>query len=169
MAKRALCFTEYEFLSLATDLLDQRATDPEYPYWRIDEDEDSTYCLDCLKAQIGPSFDYSEDIGERFGGGYAAYGESDGSEVCQKCYKLLAYTLTDYGVAEELSHFTEYPDSFDWDNADQCYELARIAHGIWENVDQERALIAILLHGNNRPSTPYAKRLLTMKTYKEGV
>lgn len=141
---RKLTEKQYEFLSDATDLLDKRESDPPHQCWLTGDGQDQgfSYCRDCLEPEIGPAV-------EEWDGGYSG-GESDGVELCECCGCLLDYTLTNYGVSSELEHFSDF-DSFDWENADQCYELARIAHGIYENPDQERTLINVLLKGKNFP------------------
>lgn len=151
--------TQQAFLDEATRILDERESSPKYQCWRIDctDDEGTSYCRDCLKPEIGPAVEY-------WGGGYSG-GESDGSEVCACCGCLLDYTLTDEGVSYELDHYFETIGWFDWNDADQCYELARIAHGIYENPDQERMLINILLKGKNLPAE--LKRIRTPKCYQE--
>jgi hypothetical protein len=142
---RKLGEKQAEFLSDATDILDKRASEPSYQHWLTGEgqDESYSYCRGCVVPEIGPRPEsWMRGIGLE---------DSDGVALCECCGALLEYVLTDYGVMEELFHFEECPDSFDWNNADQCYELARIAHGIYENPDQERILIRVLLKGKNFP------------------
>lgn len=152
-----LSYEQSEYLQSLIGLLDKRESDPQHPYWfhelpdGSEADEGISYCLDCLKKYFGATFDYSEHIGEYFGGGYPGYGESDGCESCDDCGKLLSYTLTDYGIASELAHYSEY-QCFDWNDADSCFILARIAHGIFENHEQERVLLGVLMAGKNFPS-----------------
>lgn len=154
---RELSEKQADFLRLATTALRQRASDPDYQCWRIDasDDEATSYCRDCLKPEIGPAV-------EDWGGGYGGV-ESDGVEFCECCGKLLEYTLTDYGVSNELSHFAE-SDLFDWNDADECYELVEVSNGICENPDQERVLINVLLKGKNFPKE--LKRIRPPKSHE---
>lgn len=154
---RQLSIEQDDYLQALIHLLDKRESDPEHPYWfhelpdGSEADEGTSYCLDCLKKHFGPTFDYAKHIGDYFGGGYPGYNESDGCECCEDCGKLLSYVLTDYGVESELTHYHEY-QCFDWNDADSCFMLARIAHGIYQNPKQERMLLGILMAGANFPT-----------------
>lgn len=54
-------------------------------------------------------------------------GESDGPLRCDTCGCTLEYVLTDYGVAEELSHFEAYPVRLgDKVDGEHTYALTRI-------------------------------------------
>ena len=134
-----------EFLSHAIRLLDEREASPEGAYWFCGDnaDEGLSYCYGCIKS-INPD----AKIGDDFMGG-GCY-EEDGSEGCERCEKRLLYTLTDYGVASELAHFVE--NGFDWNDSNQCYELARVAHGIFRNDEQSLALLQVLKTGKNFPT-----------------
>jgi hypothetical protein len=68
--------------------------DPGSGYWLLD-DETQTYCHACvIKVAAGRAFT-----------GYGCAAEQDGCLHCDKCGKLLDYTLTDHGAIEELNHF----------------------------------------------------------------
>lgn len=115
--------------------LDKVSSDPERTFWLLGNvgeyaDRDAM-CFDCIKELL-PNLEY----GENYDGGFAC--EEDDAQHCQRCGKLLEYTLTDEGVDYELSAFIEHPPSDeDLTNPDICYELARIAWGI---DDEEKTL-----------------------------
>lgn len=138
----------YELLEQEIRLLDARESDPERPFWFIDYgdngvDESITYCYDCLH-EIKPDANIGEDF---IGGGYS---EHDSPERCSHCGKILQYVLTDYGVQQELIGFYEY--GFDWSDPDECFELARVAHGIFKNETQSETLLKILRAGAHHPA-----------------
>ena len=89
--------------------------------------------------------------GEHFGGGYCM--EEDSCEHCEKCGKLLDYTLTDYGVSSELEHFAEEAGdySFDWNEPQECYEMARVAHGLWTD-EQKQLFVKAVEKSQNKPA-----------------
>lgn len=125
----SISIEKYEQFDELSHMLDQKASEPEPPYWFYNHaqlengyDEADSLCWDCIH-QVMPD----AKIGEHFGGGWCC--QEDGCEACEKCGKLLDYTLTDCGVQSELDHFTEHPPE-NLDNKSECYSLARIAHGI---------------------------------------
>lgn len=124
--------------------LDRRESSPDYPYWLM-EDAGSSYCLECIKAQK-PNFDFNDDYGDFFDGGFEQ--EEDGSCRCEKCGKLLFYTLTDYGVNSEIATYHDY--QFDWNNADECFEIGRVAYGAFY-AKQKRQALKAMLKGKNCP------------------
>lgn len=135
-----LSIEEHERFDEIVSLLDEREGDLKPHYWFCNDttgrEESEDYCYDCLKKEMPEA-----ERGEHFMGG-GCY-EGDGCAVCEKCRELLQYTLTDWGVSNELSHFIENPpDKADLLNPVVCYELARIAHGI---SDKEQALKFISL------------------------
>lgn len=133
----------YEFNSQAIRLLDQREAELEMPFW-FTEDEGPTYCEDCIKV-IMPDAEWIED----YAGGYC--GESDSPEICERCGKLMQYTLTDYGVEQELYHFED--GKLDWDRPEDCYELARVAHGILkDDIMMHKRLYDIFMASENKPT-----------------
>lgn len=119
-----------EYISQVQGLLDKRESEPGMAYFRIEYDGED-FCYECITKQYSP-----EDRNETWEGG--GIFESDGTVHCETCGQLLQYTLTDYGVTAELVHFTEYP--FDWNDSSQCYEMARIAYGVF--TDQQKRLFA---------------------------
>src|SRR3990167_1206356 len=121
----------HEHISEVMHLLDKRESkEVEAPYWfynefieELDEsnpiteyDEAMSLCWDCIHELFPEA-----QSGEHFGGGYCM--EEDSYEHCEKCGKLLDYTLTDYGVSSELEHFAEEAGdySFDWNEPHECY------------------------------------------------
>lgn len=150
----------HEYISTVTHLLEQRESkDAEAPYWFLNEwvqelahdhpaaeyDEAMSLCWVCIH-EIEPD----AKSGEHYGGGYCT--EEDGCEACEKCGKLLDYTLTDYGVSSELEHFTadDY-EGFDWNSAPECYEMARIAGGLWTD-EQKQLFVKAIEKSRNKPA-----------------
>lgn len=130
----------YERISEIEHILMTRQSDPEPPHWLIDDgengfDEGLSYCLECMKS-IAPNGEW----GEEWGGGYCY--EEDGTCHCEKCGKLLQYSLTDYGVDVELENYAEYPPR-NLDDPDECYQLARIAMGVYTD-EQKRRFLEIM-------------------------
>lgn len=88
----------------ATDVLHRlagiaRATRVPFPCWLGGNgaDQGPSYCRECAQKRV--------DAGEAefVDGGWDQ--ENDGCCHCEDCGRLLDYTLTDYGVEEELEHF----------------------------------------------------------------
>lgn len=136
----------HERISIAIPLLDEREAKAEMPYWLM-EDTGASYCLDCIKKKK-PDFDFHRDYGDFFDGGFDQ--EEDGCSHCEDCGKLLEYSLTDYGVDEELEHFLDR-DPFDWNDPDDCFHIARIAQGVFTDA-QKRNLYNILKTSINKPT-----------------
>ena len=76
-----------------------RSADVPYPHWLGGDEADQglSYCYECAEKAV------SAGDGEYVDGGWQQ--DSDGCCHCETCGRLLDYTLTDYGVTEELSHF----------------------------------------------------------------
>jgi len=128
----------HEFLYHALCELDKRASVPEEPYWFIDHpiyDEGFSFCRDCIKL-LSPN----GLIGEDFGGGYCC--ESDGVEFCESCGKPLNYTLTGYGVTNELGHFLE--SGIDWNKPTECFELSSVIHGMVDGDPQRLEVFELI-------------------------
>jgi hypothetical protein len=98
------------------------------PYWLSNDDCGYTYCRKCalkaLKAKPGAELD----------GGFHC--ESDSCQHCETCGKLLDYTLTNCGAAEEIDHFSKarFREPLD---RDEAYHIARM---LGANTDDEAAL-----------------------------
>lgn len=133
--------TNEEFMSIARDLLRSRKAEVGATYWLLD-DGSETYCKECMvkqKPDGEPGDDYS----------YSWDGDSDSVELCCECGALLSYTLTDWGVRQELENFIEY--GWDWDNPYSCYEMWEVSNGVYGS-EQERLFIKALRKGKNRPN-----------------
>ncbi len=76
-----------------------RQIEVPYPHWLGGDgaDQGPSYCHDCAQIQV------KAGNAEFIDGGWPQ--ENDGCCHCEGCGRLLDYTLTDYGVEEELSHF----------------------------------------------------------------
>jgi len=145
--ERNLTDRQENYLDICMALLDERQSRPDKTYWFCGEndDEGESLCYDCIHAVPRvPVSEYGDEICS------GAYGESDGSEHCQECGKLLSYTLTDYGVNSEMRYFLDAESKWDWNSPDDCFELARIAHAVY-TVAQKRDLIKVLRKGKNKP------------------
>lgn len=70
---------------------------PEYPCWMANGDAGPSYCFACATKKAA-------ETGDEVDGGYRRY-ENDGCCHCDICGVLLDYTLTEYGVSEELDHY----------------------------------------------------------------
>lgn len=145
----------YERFDELKRMVDQRASIPPYAYFIMgpygDHDEGLDYCWDCLQGHLPADL----EVGEHWGGGYVM--ESDGGARCEDCGKLLDYTLTDYGVATELAHF-EQSRAPDLSNADECFQLARIAWGICDDdTEKIKAFVALFTHESADPLIPLDK------------
>lgn len=70
-----------------------------YPHWLGGDgaDQGPSYCRECAQAHV------DNGDAEFIDGGYQQ--DNDGCCHCEDCGRLLDYTLTDYGVEEELEHF----------------------------------------------------------------
>lgn len=85
----------------AVRLLERVASAVEipYPHWLGGDgaDQGPSYCRDCASKRVAAG------EAEFVDGGWMQ--DNDGCCHCEDCGRLLDYTLTDYGVEEELSHF----------------------------------------------------------------
>jgi hypothetical protein len=145
---------QHEYINEVRHELDKREAQPKPLCWISDEetgeDSDEDYCRECATGII------SGDDDKKVTGGM--WHESDGVRVCEKCGHLLSYTLTDYGVKSELSHFLEA--GWDWNNPSECFEINRVLGGVigsgWFDVEEIdcdlRANLLILFRtGKNAP------------------
>ncbi|KRG71789.1 hypothetical protein ABB27_02595 [Stenotrophomonas terrae] len=105
----------------AVDRLEQIASAVRvpYPHWLGggEADQGPSYCHECAMKAV------NADRGEFVDGGWSQ--DNDGCCHCHDCRRLLDYTLTDYGVSEELDHFrsTRLRGALD---AETAYHLARL-------------------------------------------
>ena len=126
-----------QFLRTCEDELLRRMSNPPMEHWFCgdDDDEGESYCLDCIMA-IRPTAEPGED----YLGAYPP-GESDSVAICERCGALLQYTLTDYGLQEELAHFSETDSQWDWDNPDQCYEVQELCGSVYTDKQRVQLLV----------------------------
>jgi hypothetical protein len=98
------------------------------PYWLSNDDCGFTYCRKCalqaLRAKPGAELD----------GGFHC--ENDSCQHCETCGRLLDYTLTNYGAAEEINHFSKIRFRKPLDR-DQAYHIARM---LGANTEDEAAI-----------------------------
>lgn len=124
----------------------KRAFDPEPMHWFLTEDgddSDENYCYACI-MKLKPEAKNGED--------YTWYGtcwsEEDGCEHCTECGVLLRYTLTEYGLQNELEHYSDSP--FDWSDPVDCAHISPMVDAAFTRNDK-RAVVTILLRGANYP------------------
>lgn len=139
-SEKPLSISQYEKLDEIKRILSEKAAEPEMPYWFYAEaqtvyGEGFSFCRDCIKAIVPDA-----KIGEHYGGGYCC--ESDSREFCEQCDKLLQYVLTDYGVDTALVNWEEVPPE-NLNDADECYELTAIAHGLYTD-EQKRQFLRLM-------------------------
>lgn len=148
---------EYELLSLCESLLSKRESSPPYVHWVINKDgydEEGDFCPECVigelvrvvteQGRVDEDDDDTRTIYE-----YPAT-EDDGCRHCETCGALLDYTLTNYGVENELDHFSDADSVWDWNDADACFELSRVINGAW-TLQQHQKLLAVVVRGQNPP------------------
>lgn len=93
---------------------------PDSVYWLGGDkaDQGLSFCRGCAEKRV------AKGDGEFADGGWGSQ-ENDGCCHCEDCGCLLQYSLTDYGVSEELGHFTENPPTSPL-TPDVAYHIARI-------------------------------------------
>jgi hypothetical protein len=88
------------------------------------------YCGDCIDEAFAKA--KAENPGKELFIGSTCGSEQDGCLHCAACGRLIAYTLTDYGVRDELAHFEENRIGGGWNDglgSDEFYHIARAAIG----------------------------------------
>lgn len=117
--------------------------DPESCYW-LEDDATESYCrVHAIEARarefgLGPPLDdrkwyhrteledaFFAGIGANHGGG----GESDHTEACSVCGRTLVYSLTDYGLRDEITYWLENPIAVLRD--EDVYALDRMEAHVW--------------------------------------
>ena len=99
--------------------LEQMSSEPPCCHYVSDETA-IDLCEECARIELG--FEVSPD---RYIEALLDWDHrSDGSSCCDRCGRLLAYTLTDYGLEEEIDHFQSV--TFRHICPDTAYEVARI-------------------------------------------
>lgn len=134
--------SDNQFMRECIALLEERSAKPNGLFWLIPHD-DQDYCGECIQIK-----DPVREYGETYDGFWDGH-ESDSSRFCTECGAVLSYSLTDYGVSNELEHFLE--SGLDWDNPVDCYELDRVATEITTD-EQRRKLIEVFKTARNQPS-----------------
>lgn len=128
---------------------------PENQHWVHGDDEGIDLCEKCAQVRVD-ALRLKDPTGEYFVDGGWGCMESDGVAVCADCGKPLSYTLTDFGVLEELDHFSstrlQYPFS-----QQVAYELLAILEN-WPP-DEKRALGKIKHHHKFFNRTAFRKLL----------
>jgi hypothetical protein len=108
------------------DALEVLAKDvhPPEPYWFDNTDVEGEFDYACAKlmlAEVRAKYPEAE-----IDGGWSS--ECDGDIACQKCGKLLAYTLTDWGAEDQIKYFRDERDN-DPLIPENGYQLLRIWYG----------------------------------------
>jgi len=136
----------HEFVSKCLSVLDEREAEPEADHWFCGEGDDQgfSYCRDCIRV-LRPG----AALGEDYAYAYPEQ-EHDGACHCMNCGALLQYTLTDYGLDEELTNFSDPEADWDWNSPQDCYYLARMGHALHTD-EQYRLFMTILRKGQNPP------------------
>lgn len=115
--------------------LDQLALggDFPFPHWvgGDDVDQGPSYCRACADAKV------EAGEAEYVDGGWPQ--EEDGCCHCEACGRLLDYTLSDYGVEQELDHYLVTPPKSPL-GAEEAYHLSRLL----ENYHEHPAVLALL-------------------------
>jgi len=99
-----------------TEILRERTKGMDVPnvHWVGGGDASDSYCRECCLQEVEELKAAGEDV--YIDGGWGS-SESDGGETCEKCGKILNYSLTKYGIESELNHFEEHGISDSQDDA----------------------------------------------------
>ena len=85
------------------------------------------YCRSCAETMAG---DGDVVVGE-------TPSECDSCYHCDKCGRVLDYSLTEHGVLSELDHFHQYPPTAPLKNGD-AFHIARILEAVPDNPEAQR-------------------------------
>lgn len=121
--------------------------DPPPLHW-LESDASASYCRECVIQARGKEFDLGRPLADPDwfnrsewedaffdgirGHPYRCAGESDIPESCHTCGVTLDYWLTDYGISEEIDH---------WSNSEMSGDLSEVAYNIdrlFECKDEDR-------------------------------
>jgi hypothetical protein len=131
--------------------------DPGCQYWLI-SDAGPSFCTHCVDLARGAEFElgmpltaspFRETPMERafwrgIDGGWDSNGD-DGPSHCETCGCTLQYSLTEYGLEEELSHFATYP-GFHVIGPEGSYTVSRICLNLtWSGAKAEQVEAAIVI------------------------
>lgn len=86
-----------------------RRADPWPIHWVGGGDAGPDWCFQCCKAVAKRGRRTREYPGAIVDGGWDDARESDGPAYCSGCGRLLGYSLTSYGLADEIDHWREDP------------------------------------------------------------
>ncbi len=76
-------------------------------HWISGADEGFDYCFECAEIEV-EKLKAKDDTGEYcIDGGWDGCREADGSTTCNRCHRILGYSLTRYGLLAEVGHFIE--------------------------------------------------------------
>jgi hypothetical protein len=103
--------------------------DLENVHWVHGGDEAADWCYDCCKAMVRHLRKKDKKNRKEYcvDGGWSG-GESDNTPFCAGCGKMLAYSLTKYGMDSEFDHFLNH-DFFCCDGSIDpytAYELSAV-------------------------------------------
>lgn len=112
--------------------------DAPYPYWINGDDEGTSWCRPCGEEQIARLKAEQPDGEFDLAGGYEQQAE-DSCCHCEGCGRLLDYRLTDTGVDQEISHFSQHVA--ETASADDVFHVVRLLEGA-ENSDDPAILDA---------------------------
>lgn len=153
-------------MSAAHEQLDELVTelvelvppiDPPFQHWLNPGDASYSYCWPCARearwhemGNVGqPPFEadwwqcdpIEENIRSGIDGGFDTL-SGDSPEACEICRRTLRYTLNDYGVAEELAHYAEYP-GFEVVDGEQSYAVYILCLNLtWTGADPAQVAAA---------------------------
>jgi len=133
--------------------------DPPYLYW-LTSDASYSYCRPCARkarwlemGNVGDppweprrfeSDPIEENIFSGIDGGFEQM-NGDHCEVCETCGRTLWYTLTEYGVSEELDGHRENP-GYGSVGPEDTYRISRICLNLtWSGADEKEVLEAIVI------------------------
>lgn len=105
---------------LISRLEDFANLEPPYQRWLGGDNADAgpSYCKPCAEKAVAAG------KGEFVDGGFPG-AEDDTCQHCETCGCLLHYSLTDYGVASELEHFSEHPPEAPV-GKEEAYHIVRV-------------------------------------------
>jgi hypothetical protein len=91
-------------------------------HWVHGADEGLSYCYECCKKEVAALMEKEPDGEYLVDGGWGS--EGDSTPFCETCGAMLHNTLTMYGCATELAHFTD--DGFNPESDMDCYFMERV-------------------------------------------
>jgi len=112
-----------------------KVLDVSKSYWlessEIDIDSNEEFCYSCAEKKVEELKKKYPDKDIYIRGGWSS-NELDSCCHCLICGHILKYSLTPYGVKQELDHFEKH--KFDITSAEECYHLDRVLESYaWYN------------------------------------